>query len=225
MKHECGCVTTVDPETGVTKSTLKCMGHQPSMRIPDYSYYEELHAIQHRMPRNRHYMDELVEAWEDINFSLPPGQDKTCLEIGCGTAPYTPLILRAGYDYEAVENSGFAAEWVRHNFGVPVEVKPFESWKATKQYRLIFAIHVLEHFIDSPAMLKKIFGMLEPGGLLVFVVPDNSDLVNPDHYWFYTVETMRKTLLDRGFQNIKMTTKKRVAHENFIYGVAHKPEV
>jgi hypothetical protein len=85
------------------------------------------------------------------------------------------------------------------------------------------AAHVFEHFQDSPAMIQKAVDLIAPGGCLYLIVPDDSDLLSPDHFWFYTEATLQTVLKRVGLEDIRMASRRIVPQEDFIYAVARKP--
>ena len=222
-RYRCGCVNTMDRKWGVLRSVSKCLAHVESGHRDDHRHYMELGCLRDGIPQNFRYIQELVEPMTDLGIAIPPGNGGCVLEIGSGTSMYAPLFFKHGYQYEAVEPSSWAAEWTRSTFDVIVHQCTFEDLSnAEPRYAAIMAAHSFEHMVDSPAMFARAFDLLLPGGRLYVIVPDDSDPVNPDHYWFYNAGTLRSVLERIGFTDILITMRKRVDHENFIYCFAAK---
>ena len=83
---------------------------------------------------------------------------------------------------------------------------------------------MLEHFDDAPKMLQKMYTTLKPGGYLYLLIPDDSDLGNPDHFWFFKESTIVQWFQEVGFVGIKSISEQVVIYEKFIYVVGRKPE-
>lgn len=186
-------------------------------------HYTEMGCLRNGIPHNRTYIKELIEniGYLDHTAFVVTPPSVFMLELGCGVGMYVPFFLRMGWIYEAVEMSKFAAYWTRNCFDVTVHEMPFEELPM-RRYDLIFGAHVFEHVKDSPAMLKKSREMLMPTGKLVMIVPDDTDPVNPSHWWFFNKKSLKKQLEAVGFENVRMVQKKIVAHEDFIYCVADR---
>lgn len=227
MQYSCGCVNEVDA-CGVLKSVKKCSFHiewsrtHPQGATP--AYFADIGLLEDGISNNARLIRELEDPLEEMQVTnLFAGNHRSVLELGCGLGCYIPMFLKHGWIYEAVEQSPYAALWVRNTFDVPVYQVPFEEFdRKVYFWNAIFGAHFFEHLRDSPRGLQRAYDYLVPGGYLYVIVPDDGDPTNPDHLWFYTQETLRNLLQIIGFKNIRMTMRKRVAQENFIYCVAEK---
>jgi predicted SAM-dependent methyltransferase len=98
----------------------------------------------------------------------------------------------------------------------------FEKFNEQSPYDVIVLAHGLEHFENAPVMLEKVFCLLKESGILCLLVPDDADLGNPDHRWFFTEASIRRWVEEAGFVNVKALTKRVVPWENFIYLFAER---
>jgi SAM-dependent methyltransferase len=217
MTYPCGCVNEPDPEWGVLRNVSKCDYHaavrarQPKGR----RYYRGLGVFRH--PGN--HRREL----EDALGPLPPAAAGSAVEIGGGASQYVPAVRRAGYSYVGVEPNSWAADWTARTYGVTVVNAAFpceHAIIAAGSYDLVLSAHAVEHMPHAPDALAAMQRLLRPGGFLVLVVPDDEDPVNPDHYWFFTPDTLLATLERVGFAVRKLEMRRRVRHENFLYVLA-----
>lgn len=221
ITYSCGCANTTDPATGVLRAVSKCGFHVAESGKGGIAHYEELGAIIDGVPQCDRYEAQLIDALPEL--SLLKVQDGHAMEIGCGASMYAPFLMRAGFDYLGVDPDDEAARWTNQTFSVPTIGLTFEACGPLDAVDLILAAHSLEHVTDAPAVLKKMFSLLKSGGHLVVIVPDDSDPVNPDHLWFFTVETLRALLESTGFVEITTAVRRHIARENFIYCHARKP--
>lgn len=228
MTHKCGCTVEVHAPSGVLRSVVKCPHHRAMMRDPatlDAAYYAELGVVDaDGRPRETAHVAELVEALGELPPA--PDPDALALEIGCGASPYVGAIRRAGWGYIGADGSPWAARWMRDTHGAVVYPAVFEELAAVLApggFGLILAAHVLEHLEDAPGAIRRAAGLLAPGGEMWVVVPDDSDLGNPDHLWFHRPETLRACALAAGLEVVREATRRYVAHENFLYLSARRP--
>jgi SAM-dependent methyltransferase len=225
-EYKCGCVIATDEGSGVLRSLAKCPEHSRVHRDPaglDGGYYASLGVLtpEHRLAATRH-VAELVEALGPI--PSPTGCN-LALEVGCGASPYVGAIREAGWVYAAVDPSSWASEWMRKAHDAPCHAVDFEDLAEDSPRGLILSAHSLEHMADSPEAIKKCARLLDFGGILLLVVPDDSDHFNPDHLWHYTPETLRSSLEAAGLIVEAVESRRIVPHENFLYARARKPAI
>lgn len=213
MRHACGCVTVRDEAWGVTRSQLKC-AHHGRPQAYGRREYEAFGLIDAQGLPNRHAPHR--SQFEEAFGPLPQGQGR-CLEIGAGCSGYVEMVREAGYEYHALETSDFAADWLRRTYGVPVIRRPWSAASVVGSFEVVIAAHVLEHLADAPGAVDALSRTVVPGGRLYVIVPDDEDLLNSDHRWFFTVGGLGRLLAARGFASIQSAVYRRVAHESFIY--------
>jgi len=221
IKLACGCQLNKCSTCEATHSTFKCLTHLPSYphRNDDKTYFAP--GVKDNIPQNAHVCNELKTALSEMNVFLP-GSGRA-LEIGAGIGRYAPMIMLARMSYEAVEPSPWAAEFIRKAYLSPVLQCSFEEAQLpAESFSLVLAVHVLEHLKDPRTALEKIFSLLIPDGQFILVVPDSGDLLNPDHYWFFTQKAITQWLIDVGFKDVRSVTKKIIKRENFIYAAGWK---
>lgn len=212
--HPCGCTTFTDPEWGVTRAYTKCYHHKDEGGKTGLKHHEEMGAIVGGVVQHEKYEKELLEC---VKIPKGPG---SVLEIGCGVGVYIPMLKRLGYDYTGCELDDDLSD---HLEGENVCFGRYEDFFQMLPFDLILACHVFEHMEDAPGMIAKAFSQLKSGGSLVLIVPDDEDLVNPDHLWFFNCETLLATLSRIGFKGISINARRRIQRECFLYTTAIKP--
>lgn len=223
--YPCGCINQIDPEWGILHSMAKCEKHHAEGGKTGLQHYIDMGCIVNGVPQHAKYECEMQDALEEINSEVRRlSGNPSALEIGSGLSMYAPLFLSRGFRYEAIERDSEAENWASSTFGVAVHNIEFERFDPSYlEYSIILAAHVFEHLDDAPAMMKKAFDMLVPGGRLILIVPNGEDdPVNPDHVWFFTPATLRSTLDRIGFTDVRMVEKRIVPKERFIYASATK---
>lgn len=105
---------------------------------------------------------------------------KTALEIGSGVSAFMARFLAdRGWQVDAQEPSAAFVEHLRKaDSRINLLHQPFLSLPSTRRYSLVYADSVLEHMPEPAAYFKKISELLEPGGLLYFVSPNEYSLGN-----------------------------------------------
>ena len=225
--HGCGCTTTTDPTWGVTRAVTKCAEHVQYLKdhpSGGEAYYKTLGVFDAAgNVCSDKYVYELSEALGALP-GAPPGGG-LAVEIGTGVSPYVFHLKQLGYYYVGFEPDPWAAQWMRDHHRVHMENRCFDALEAEAvgQASLVLCAHAAEHMPDSPGALGEMFKLLAPGRPLYLVVPDDTDLTNPDHLWFYNAVSLRSVLERIGFVDVVTAVKKVVPHENFIYCLARKP--
>lgn len=230
--HPCGCQHVLDPKSGVLRLRRRCSLHgrhsRPDVEHLDYLYFNFKsgnwsYFDKDGIPQNLGYHDEMCRVLKHLDVQLPKRFDWKVLEVGCGLGQYVPWLLKFGYQYTALEPAQWAANWVRNTFGVPVVNNRIETADLqTNYYDLTLAAHVLEHLDNAPESLRKLWSSLKPGGHILIVVPNDRDLFNPDHIWFFTESSLKNLLIQVGFTDVRLYTLvlPNHTHEDFIHAFA-----
>lgn len=95
------------------------------------------------------------------------------LDIGCAQGFFLFSASRAGYAVRGVELSGDAAEYARQEFGLDIEVKPFEEMEFPEDcFDVVTLWQTLEHVPLPLQTLLEVRRILKPGGLVAVSTPD-----------------------------------------------------
>ena len=107
---------------------------------------------------------------------LRPRPGATLLEVGCGTGRWLIYFEKTfrysvtGCDYS--EASCKLAEANLARAGVPGTSRQADLFTLTGGYDVIYSAGLIEHFTDTKAVLAKFASLLNPGGILVSMVPN-----------------------------------------------------
>jgi len=129
------------------------------------------------------------------------------LEIGCARGDFL-TVARDVFDARGVEPNPDLAESASRVALVHHDVIERTPWSG---FDVIATFHVIEH-VDSPrSFIQAAAQRLNPGGLLVIETPNIDSLpfrflktkwrqFIPEHYYFFTPQTMTKLLSDHGLK-------------------------
>lgn len=229
MKYSCGCINETDSDSGVLHCIKKCEFHlkwaAEHQQGGSIEYFKDVGCINAEgIPNNKLLIDELQDGLSVEDFAyLGFGLNKKITELGVGLGPYIPFFLLCHWDYVAIERGVFASKWIEQTFDIDAITISVEDYMSSTREpdHCIFAAHLFEHLENMPKVLRQCFDRVTER--LYLIVPDDGDPTNPDHYWFFTQETLKGLLEKIGFVKVRMQMRKRVPHENFIYCVAEKP--
>jgi 2-polyprenyl-3-methyl-5-hydroxy-6-metoxy-1,4-benzoquinol methylase len=135
------------------------------------------------------------------------------LDIGCAQGFFLFSASQAGYTTKGIEISQDAAEYARREFGLDIEVKPFEELRfAENHFDVVTLWQVLEHVPYPLTILQEVHRILKPGGLLAVSTPDIEGIpakilgkrwwdIKRLHVNQFTTKTLTDILQNAGFKN------------------------
>ncbi len=211
----CGCLIERCRVCGAGRSIAKCAAHQPHPHDPVQHYLVDMNGHEAGVPMNMRVCKEAVDALFPMRKVRRGG---LMLDVAAGTGKYVPLATNNALEYHALEVDPGAAGYLSSAYGALVYNTTSEDAVLTEgRYVLIVASHCLEHFRDAKAALQKIVGWLAVGGSLVIVVPDDRDLGNPDHLWFFRRDSMLMWLDEVGVKSVRSAVTGGHPREDYMY--------
>lgn len=113
------------------------------------------------------------------------------VDVGCGQAPYRPLLTRAAKYVGIDASQDRSADIVGEAQRLPLASGVVDS---------ILCTEVLEHVRDPDAVVREIFRALKPGGALLLTAPMSWNLhYEPNDYRRYTCYGLWQLLQTHGF--------------------------
>jgi SAM-dependent methyltransferase len=139
------------------------------------------------------------------------------LDVGCGYGGFVSLMRDRGWEAEGVDPSPMTVSAASAK-GIPVRLGTLdEISRSEATYRAITMFYVLEHLFDPMSALRKVFALLEPGGVLLVRVPDTTPIVRllspfglgnalydpPFHLFDFPPRVLTRMLAEAGFGKIR----------------------
>ena len=141
------------------------------------------------------------------------------LDVGAGGGEFVHYMCEKGFDAHGIEpNEGFA-DYARRTYGVPILMAMWETADVEDEsFDVITSNHVVEHFCDPYAALRRFHSWLAPGGRLFLSVPS---IANPNrtpygrfhfgHLYNFTYETLAMLARRAGFTQSEATPERSTA--------------
>jgi SAM-dependent methyltransferase len=135
------------------------------------------------------------------------------LDIGCGTGWTTRVYAEHGFAVTGLEPSRVRAEYARENYGIEVVCDYIENAEFDQKFDVVVLRHIIEHFADPGAVMRKIHAFLKADGVVLVVVPNidclgrylfetNWAWLLPWHCNFFTPRSIRSLLTKEGFEMV-----------------------
>ena len=160
------------------------------------------------------------ERLEIIGKFLDKSPDQArLLDIGCGTGWFIQCAEDVGYIAVGQEIGKDLAEFARETTGVQIFSTPITDLPPIATYDVVTMFDVLEHLPNPLEVLQHVLKLLNPGGVLLFFVPnldsigfkvlrDQSTLCMPVEHLFYFTEESVQFLLGKTGLRVKMLETK-----------------
>lgn len=151
--------------------------------------------------------------------------DDEVLEIGCGDGAMLRFVQSLGARPTGIDIDADSAAAMRQALGVPVIAGAFEDIDFQgKKFDAIVLVHLIEHFFEPVAMLRKMRALLKPNGMLFVETPNiMRPKVGPKrvfslaHNYHFSPRTLALALHRAGFR----CTTLREFRRDSIQVVAH----
>ncbi|WP_243439103.1 class I SAM-dependent methyltransferase [Fundidesulfovibrio soli] len=125
--------------------------------------------------QTNHYQ-HMLQAADTAARRFPGGK---VLEIGPGAGHFLQFCSSRGLQVEAIEFSQPLAQSIREKFGCVVREDPLEECGLPDgSFQVVAAFDLLEHVQDPAALLREIWRVLAPGGLLFLSTVSTDNLLD-----------------------------------------------
>lgn len=163
---------------------------------------------------------------------------KSVLEVGCSSGFMLYPLAESGYLCTGIEPSGVFSEFVRKN-GIPVfdSLKQLQDLNPGTLFDVIMHYFVLEHIDDPVKFIKTQLDLLNPGGKIVFEIPNAADPLysvydipaferfywSVAHPWYYSEKSLHYLLTKIGHPYTIMRDQRYDLSNHIIWARDGKP--
>ncbi|MCX6982986.1 MAG: class I SAM-dependent methyltransferase [Verrucomicrobia bacterium] len=129
----------------------------------------------------------------DLVTRVQPGA--ALLELGCGTAHLCPYVTSRGGAYTGMDHSAvLLADNLRrfpHARFFPIQSDPGEV------FDIVASLYTIEHVVDPPAYLERMWTLAKPGGVIAVICPDfvDGESLPPSLYYGKTTRRLREKIV------------------------------
>lgn len=184
-------------------------------------YLQEGHALAEA------YGGDFIGCVESALASYHP-QARRISEVGAGGCYILKKLKEKGYDVAAIDPSPIAIE-KGSELGIEVIPEFYPPEKAIQKSDVILHYDVLEHVPDPVGFIRSHATDLNPGGVIVFAVPDCSpyiaygdiSMILHEHLNYYNEEALQNVVEASGFEVLEIQKAK---YGGVLYCIARKPE-
>ncbi len=206
----CG-MTYIDPAP--TKDALKKF-YEDTYLTPEYrkidgaSIPDPRQELLYTFQVMEKHLDEIEKR------KTPPGN---ILDVGCSHGAFMLEANSRGWTTVGVEPFQAAAEFCKNSLGLNVHNKDImDAELPENHYDVISMWEVIEHVFDPVSVMKKIWKLAKPGGILIMSSPNAESpaslitrgqwvgLKFPTHLQFFGYGTLPRLLLESGWKSIEV---------------------
>ncbi len=161
-----------------------------------------------------------AEIYEKITTLIGTSK-KSLLDIGGGNNLLVYYFKNQGWEALSIEPNYQASEYLK-KFGLYVFNGMIEDYKTSDKFSFININYVLEHLRKPEEILKQLFELTEPNGIIRVAVPNDFTIQHyvymhncnaepgwvtyPDHINYFTFESLHNLLARVGYHEVYRTT-------------------
>jgi len=190
----------------------------------ELDYEDDYHSHSHKnlMEDEEYYRARAVYS-RDKYFKGEVKRSDNVLEYGCGLGQNIYLLDNAyGYDI-----SKFALMKAKEYIKILPKLEGLKSgyfcMKGRINFDVVFSRHMLEHSENPPEDLKKMAGVLRPGGKLILVLPMERHWKVPlsmsqnQHLYAWNFQTINNLLIKNGFQPVSNKVLRASGYKKLLW--------
>ena len=150
----------------------------------------------------------------------PYRMNNRVLDVGCAIGLFLAAAQRDGWESFGIEPSRPLSDYGRHRFGINIyQGELHERAFPDGYFDVVTLWEVVEHLMHPLNVLREVYRVLRPGGLLLLSTPNWHDIAREilgarwnnfvtDHFQFFTQATIRQALRWAGFTAIRTSTER-----------------
>ncbi|MCA8968872.1 MAG: class I SAM-dependent methyltransferase [Planctomycetes bacterium] len=187
--------------------------NDPSFLETNYLPELELRGL---CPRTRQLDRRRNASWHSGIFKTLEqfATTRTLLDVGCSIGTTLLAAADRAWGARGIELSAVLAGYGRNVLGVDIMTADFETAHLDAQdFDCVTMLDYLPHCFQPYHSLKRAHGMLRDGGVLFASCPNVEGRAHldygidwccfvSDHYFYYSAESLTKSLVDAGFESV-----------------------
>jgi SAM-dependent methyltransferase len=173
--------------------------------------------------------DDDIKSWQkmiapvvDISAKLVNDHKRSdvsrLLDIGCGYGFFLKRMARLGWGVEGIEVSQSGRDYARQVLGLCIHSKPLEAMAFPEgHFDAVTLFYVIEHVHDPAMVLREVYRILKPGGMLLLRWPHSTPVVKvlgpfakkfdiyhtPFHLYDFNPGAIRQMVAQSGFVSVR----------------------
>lgn len=224
------CGMTPKPLLGATKDAWICARCEHSFiaRLPTDEELAAVYGIYGYDSEVGRYSPPFLDAiiGDLVQSFAPFRQTNNLLDVGFGAGGVLKIAKAEGWNPHGVELSSAAIAYARErDLGTLYEGDFLTLPLPVGTFDVVVMSELVEHLRDPMPFLRRAREVLRPGGLLYMTTPhgrgvsgralraDWSVLRPPEHLQLFSIDSMRRSLRDAGFQKATIYTQGLLPHE------------
>jgi len=187
---------------------------QPTVRaLREYHAASELLSQDGWSSYFDHSQEQIRELWKERLRDVrrwKQAPNVSLLDVGAGYGDFLHYASELGWKTSGFEFSPAVAQVSQQKYGIPLAVGDlFEMPFPDHSFDVVTMWHVLEHLTDPKAVLRRLFELLRPDGVLVIEVPNLNCLVRKSyqvpltvnlHLYHFSATTLSSLVAAAGFK-------------------------
>lgn len=160
-----------------------------------------------------------------IDNLLTDKKKLSILDVGCALGFFLKAAFDRGFKkVEGIEISSYAANYIINKFAYKVHQIPFEEFEPKGKYDIVTAWFTIEHSKEPLSIIKKMFNLVDEGGVLAFSLPSTFGpmYLFKRKIWFQTHPVDHS--YDYAPKNLRKFLKKLGAKKIIIFPSSYHPE-
>ena len=157
---------------------------------------------------------------------------KHLLDIGCSTGFFLEVAADEGFDIRGVEFSSVAISMAKPKIAERIVLGDINTLLAREasKFDVVTCFDIIEHVQDPPKLLREIWDILSPGGIIALSTPDTGHLLRylmkskwpmlqpMQHTVLFSKASMDFALRDCGFTNVRVETAYKTLTIDYLGG-------
>lgn len=228
LKNKLRYKNVIDPISGERFNILECSSCKNHFTDPVPNNIDKYYPKKYRnYGRITFFLLNFFYKYNVKNWIKQLGDNKSVLEVGCGTGFMLSVFKKNGWKVFGIERNELVAKKAKELYNINVSSKNIKDIKGEK-FDLILLFNVLEHVNDPISVINECSKKLNKNGQIVIKVPNfdswQSKILGkhwfhldvPRHLYHFNASSLKKIIIGC---NLSYKFKSSVSFEHDPYGM------